>query len=320
MRESLTGNYYDLLSYFGSGNYGKLTRCFHSVLQHSDIHLKINDVAKFRRKSLIFMNAVGLIEIDSENNYEWASCAGAIVSLTTSKLLCVGGSNLINNFTDLLSGEDVSLNDVGYQYQNVFSEIDFLPRFPVVSMPAIYGKSLADKLNCRFVSFPAINVIEKLHTLNEIARSLVDKIGYFSVDGSCEQFEFNDEHSKWEFRNVDEISYPSFIRTAKISGGYNYFIIRRKGTQLHYFRIENQDWSYFIAHHLLNIEIKCRYCAVTKIFSYPRSIRMPTLIKRFLTLSSFSDPGRKDKYFYEYKDCCPITIDKLKKKIPILKF
>ncbi|MFC1749150.1 hypothetical protein ACFL2V_10135 [Pseudomonadota bacterium] len=320
MRETIIGNYYDILKYSGSGGYGKLIRHFRASLLNFNVSLEKKSLNKYRQRASFFLNTIGLLELDIEkqNNFSWSICQGFLVSLESSRVRCIGGTTLVDQFISTVGEDRVTFHDSGYQPLDLPEGVVLFPQFPEVTVSDTNAKQLASKLGCRFIESPAKDIVRLLPPIVKITPDFHHRVEGLPDDPLLEGFFFHEADNAWQPIQRDIQSSPRFMRRSRIDGRFDYFVVRPEKHGVAILRIESVEWAYLIAYDLLNEKILCKYDDRQQIFSVPRFLRLPLLIERVLVAGSFSVPSFMKKRIRQYGGVSEDVVRTLQEKYPVL--
>ena len=289
MKDSIIGNYYDLLNFFRSGNYHGLERYFRLTLNnYCNLSFQKEDVSLNRRRAIRYLNSIGLLEIDYQKpSIPWTTCPGFLFFKPPTKLMCIGGTILTSEFLKKSSKLDVSLKDTGYRPKNLPPNINFFPKLPEAKASFEVAKELAETLNVKLIESPSESVLALLPTIEDIANKLILKIDDLILEEGVEVLKNNG----FMTMSDDDFMQANIFRKLRHDGRYDYFVrasLKNKG-QL--FRLLNNDWVSLVGHYLIERPIEAYYYRKKQSLEVPKNIMLPGLLERCLVGCSFTSPS-----------------------------
>jgi hypothetical protein len=317
MDESIVGSYFDTLNYIRDGNYSHLRRMFNNALRQFNLELEGQDLPKLRKKATYFLQQAGLLEIDySSEQLLWCSCPGYIVSLGSSQHVCIGGTRLITMFSDALGKSNLDQTPMVRHPAGV--SVPFYPTFPQTSLSRRRIKELTSEIKCPWYDSPADFILNSLPDISLVFSNTLTRIDSLPEIDELEEYDFDSLKPSWIDGDKERYPFSGLFRRRKVSGGFDYFLIKLDPNQLCVYRTNNGDWIYLVALYLLDKTASCKYFEDSALLYVPSSIRLPVLIKRILFASKYLMPELCGDGYICFKEVKSTVIDTLIKKYTCL--
>ncbi|MBB3059240.1 hypothetical protein [Microbulbifer rhizosphaerae] len=295
MHNSVIGLFYDLLSYHQKGSYHQLVRSFHASLRCIGLSLPDEELARWRRRSVRFLNAVGLVDIDTRRteNLSWQTRSGYLWQQNDKHVVCVGGGLLTRAFYAAIGEEQITWHATGYQPASVPRDIAMYPHFARARSSEKKANQVANELDIQYLVDPAAQIVQNLPALDSVVNAHTQAVERLPDEVELERFNFEDSLPAWRPVGEQDLIHSGLIRCQRIGGRYDYFVVVSLN---HIVRIECPEWSTVLASFLLKQPINGLWDRANQLLAMPSWLMFPTLIERLLmakqfTLPLFTKPG-----------------------------
>lgn len=321
MKPSLVGVIYDLLRFYGQGNFTKFDRCFTKACQYLDIKLKEEDRKRFRNYAFHFLRSTGYIEfgsIESENH--WSVSPEAFVQLTENDFVVIGGSSLIRTLwtmVDSASRKEIPISSGGVELPD---GLFFYPSQLKISANLTYLRQLSTMTKVPIITLYQSRFFDLLPSLSSIHFETLEPIrstDLFETE-NADQYDFR--LGKWEpFKGMFPNSAGLYRRSFQYAPSDFFIAVQKNSFELTMYEVKQQEWVLICALSLLKIRLPLIFNETSSSISVSRKyrgLRIPMLLERCLRSGSLVPPTISGDWT-TYTNILPKSFWSLVARIPI---
>ncbi|MBP7863909.1 hypothetical protein KA183_19640 [bacterium] len=289
MTQSLSLTTYDLMSYYGTGNFGLFDRCFNRALDSLGLDFEIEENSRkyFRNSVLRYLRCLGYVEIfNYGSKTTWCVPKPCLVQRAEKSFVLVGGSQAEWTIADHAQG----LRQISRSFNDPI-KVDIDPlEFPI-------GHSDAQKLSAQADFRLSLNYQKQLFDLLPSLKSVYRKVldaehGSVNLDPRHSHI-YSIENKRWESFTDGLPVEEGLYKTQFLDMKTIFFLVssdRHRSKCIS--SIYSSEWALVCLFGKLKLKIKLHYDAQGKQLKIERVgyLNFPTLIERCLRSGTIMSP------------------------------
>lgn len=300
MTQSLSLTTYDLMNYYGTGNFGLFERCFNRALDSLalDFEVEENDRRYYRNSVFRYLRSLGYIDVfNYGGKTTWCVPPPCLVQRAENSFVLVGGSQAVWTISEL-STDLGRINDSSSGLIKI--DIDLL-EFQINS---VIAEKLSAKANFQLSLHYQKKLFDFLPSLQTVYNKVLETVDC-SIDlDPSHSYVYSIESNRWDSFTDGTPIKEGLYKTQFLDMKTSFFLVtsdRHRSKSIK--RLYSSEWALICLLGKLRLKLKLHYDAHIKQLKIERAsyLNFPTLVERCLRSGTMMSP-KYDRLWTVYEN------------------